>query len=55
MRKSKFEKLDYDYKLEKLIKDNKDPFRLVNTIQNNDFGMSKHSTWEKTAFNRGWS
>ena len=32
MRASKFQKIDYDLRLEKLIEDNKDPFKLVNSV-----------------------
>ena len=32
--------------IEKVKVNNKEPFRLVNSVQYNEFGMDKHNTWE---------
>jgi hypothetical protein len=45
-RPSKFGKTIYDIKLGKFQKRNVVPFRMVNTIQKNDFLFDKHTTFE---------
>ncbi len=54
-RKSKFAKLDTEIRRDKLIADNKEVFRLVNSVQNNQFGHGLHSTWEKTVQDNHWN
>lgn len=45
-RPSKYGKLPIDERTEKFTNRKKEPFRLTNSKQANEFGLDKHSTWE---------
>ncbi len=46
MRPSKYGKIKVDHQLDKLDMMNKEPFHMINTVQNNAFDWDKHKTWE---------
>ncbi|CAD8150046.1 unnamed protein product [Paramecium pentaurelia] len=45
-RPSKYGKVHEDEMLEKVRINNKEPFRLTNSVQHNEFGFDPHLTWE---------
>lgn len=52
MRPSKYGKLKVDEQLDNLDLMNKEPFHMINTVQNSDFNWDKHKTWEAEIKNR---
>ncbi|KRX09135.1 hypothetical protein PPERSA_08851 [Pseudocohnilembus persalinus] len=43
---TKYGKIELDHKLDKIQQNNKEPFKLTNSVQSNAFGFDNHSTWE---------
>ena len=46
MRPSKYGTVHEDEMIEKVKLNNKEPFRLTNSVQHNEFGFDHHLTWE---------
>lgn len=53
-RATKYGRVPLDDKIDNLkLKHHKTPFRLINSVQKNDFGFDKHSTFESEVIRQG--